>query len=254
MHFFKRTNPSNHILESARHKAQTMLPLCEEATGLKLKGEFKVERLSRWRTRLFSLMYFSKRFITKDVWHRETSILSLIKEYIAANKRDEESDAYVELGTFRISLNLDRYADYLMRDYERVGYIIAHEIIHLLISQSKFSEFINKNRVLCEGVASFYGIRVIKKLNSTPNFDLFRNVSRFVYQYGPEYAVGYNFFSKLSSVVENPLVTIGSNPPISHKIQGRIDDPVNKGSEIIHPDKYIERVVGLSSADDKKIA
>ncbi len=197
-------------LEYIRRRARELLPLCEEATGVKLQVPLVVNATSLpklllgTQARVFGL--FLKRHFEERGVLGATEYLGFLSASIHLNFRNLviwDAFGYYNHATKSVGVNLNRFAE----DTSGSDYTIAHELIHLLLFQLGVDKPINLHETLVEGAATFYGEQVIRIID--PYFDVTTTSS-----FGGVYERGYTFFERLEDEGFDSIVTINSRSPL----------------------------------------
>ncbi len=239
MGFVQRFRQRRQTLKQIRKRAEALLPLCEEAAGIKLKGTLMIEATSKWKLRFRYIMDLLKGPSSEEKNNEQTGafydpVFSFMLG-IALRKlitgRFEAAYGYYDPKRSIIGVNLGRY---VVGDAES-DYTIAHEIVHLLIRQRYPQEQVNKNSVLAEGAATFYGSNAILKVH--PSFDVKDSPS-----FKGNYKTGYEFFEAIALVVSDPLLMLSTVPPVKCVVQSRYSSHSYLDDETGHPAKYVERI------------
>ena len=184
----------------AKSRVVELLPLCEGATGIKLKTPFHIERSSRLKHAI------------RYVIDRLTVLLSRSKvwtgnSYYGSEKMHNTLLGYVYPNRRILGVNLAHYSP----GDEKSDYTLAHELVHMLLAQDSVASEMFDNmpvgarRILSEGAATFYGERVIRISN--PTFRLTDSLLPDHYQ------DGYTFFSRMALALGDPLAIVRVNPP-----------------------------------------
>ncbi|MBS3068582.1 hypothetical protein J4450_07790 [Candidatus Micrarchaeota archaeon] len=210
-------------LQRARTRALEILPICEQATGIKLVGKLELEASIKWRNKIRDLIDSirdllqpaSETDMLKPVFSIR-NIIKIVKENLYF-ERIEDRFAYCDRRRLKIGINLDRY----FPETSISDYTLAHEIVHRLLAQIGLKHVINTNITLGEGAATFYGEMVTKRLHS--DFDVSNT------QYFEDYAYGYRFFVAVADAFGDPKVIIGTRPL--------------ERDELYNPDRYVQRLI-----------
>lgn len=226
-------------LEHIRERAKVILPLCEEATGIKLKGKLKIEATNKFKLRIrYMADVFGGAGSQENAFSDPIHNLMLgigLRKLICGSV--ESAYGYYDPSRVLIGIRLDGYA----MGNAMSEYVLAHEIVHLLVGQEGSHKQVNKDKVLSEGAATFYGSEAIRKAH--PDFDI---TERFDDTENPllydAYRKGYEFFKAAASVVEDPLLTISATPPGKCLVQSRHCGESYVDDETGHPAKYLERL------------
>ncbi len=252
-------NARNHErrFEHAQRRARELLPLCEDAVGRRL-GIPLVLEASNWETlyartmaRLFSGLPFFRKIKNPvfELLNVDIQPLPDSSNYPIPPFPDPLS-AFFAMSVYA-RLHAQKFADafgYCDREKMLVGintdayrpglpvsdYVIAHELIHLILAELGLDVPINSNLVLSEGAATFYGDQVTRVIH--PDFDITRELSHF----GPLYAYGYSFFRVVKEAGFEPVEAITEHSPI---VQVPFDCPncggVHKLERLIDIGEYI---------------
>ena len=211
-------------LEHARGRARELLPLCEDAVGHKLTVPLVLEA-SDWEALYSRIM----RRIFRDLF--PVFELNGLDPELTASLMDAQSIPFPDPSS--IFLTLSAYANaharyfadafgYCDREHRLIGinldeykpglpisdYVIAHELVHLILAELGLKVPINSNLVLSEGAATFYGDKVTRVVH--PDFEITREFSHF----GPIYAYGYLFFRAVKEAGFEPVEAITEHSPI----------------------------------------
>lgn len=204
MKFVQKFRENRQKLKHIRQRAKVILPLCEEATGIKLKGKLKIEKSSKLKHKFRQIVdVFMAAFPSQEIGGEPEPVLALV--YMVSQLSYQSTIAcrgYFDPSRVLVGFNLDKFGGTEAAD----DYLIAHEITHLLIDQSTFKAA-NEHLVVCEGAATFYGAKAVAGIH--PSFNVASDDS-FAHA---EYKNGYLLFERIAAVVNNPLLTVCQNPP-----------------------------------------
>lgn len=222
LHIHERN--SERRFEHAQRRARELLPLCEDALSRKLTVPLVLEAsswealFSRTMKRVFRTLLPSFEVSGLDpelsasltdaqtIPFPDSSFIFLAMSAYADRYAQYFSDAFGYCDRERrvISINIDKYRPGLPVS----DYVIAHELVHLILVELGLHVPINSNLVLSEGAATFYGNQVTRVVH--PDFDITFELSHF----GPVYAYGYFFFRVVKEAGFEPVEAITEHSPI----------------------------------------
>ena len=197
-------------LKYIRRRARELLPLCEEATGVELKVPLVVNATNLPKLLLDVQRRVLKTFILRHVEERgfldmfeylgflSASVHLNVKAFVVL-----DAFGYYDHLTKSVGINLSKFDPNAVDS----DYVLAHELVHLLLAQLGLDKPINSHIVLIEGAATYYGERVVQTFD--PSFDVTT-----LDTFGGVYERGYTFFERLEDEGFDSIVTINSRSPL----------------------------------------
>ncbi|MCX6770710.1 MAG: hypothetical protein NTX79_01510 [Candidatus Micrarchaeota archaeon] len=234
-------------LRHAQARALEILPLCEQATGLKLGSDrpLKVEALSKWkiRFRLFCCALSDIRDARESGEVYDTRLTLFFAALEAADCSRASGLNFMTKGMIT-SIQL---ADYQPGTADG-DYMLMHEITHGLFAQEGGQNPINSNNTLCEGAATFYGEKAARMIH--PEFDVSGQA-----HFKGVYKTGYGFFAAVAASLPDPISAISLMPPGECRVNCTYLGVERSFSqdEMDYPDKYVERVTAPKASSRRPI-
>ncbi len=248
-------------LEYARQRAVEILPLCENATGIKLTHPLKIKPYRLSIAILATIPDLLRRLSPHSglygVWGALTAysrvpahevpneLERLAKKCGLGGWIEQLYDAASVYGLIMNDLGLRINLSQYPAGSIEADYVLAHELTHLLLMQSephivkpglgrpwrKRAEpelMINANPVLSEGAATYYGEMAARSLDPSFTVECMNHPDM--------YMAGYKFFVKVAVHTSNVLELVQRHPPKPEAL------------ELGSPDRYIWRIVPLIEA------
>lgn len=230
MNFITTWRENRAKIKHIRTRAKELLPLCEQATGLKCNGHLKIEPLRKWKIKLRCILDVMNSSSKSD---GGLGVSMTLASWYLYGKLTEGARGLQDSERDKISIQLDSYC----MGARESDYVLAHEMIHKILRQKGKNDPVNSNITIVEGAATFYGEKAMRFIY--PSFDV-----KGVRSFQGVYKSGYELFVAVSSVSTDPLSVISAKPPgkcmvtFYHNNQKHefIDDEANR------PVQYAERI------------